>query len=255
MTMPNGQFVWYEHLTHDAPAASAFYRHVVGWSGSETDSPAGPYTILNAGDRPVAGLMKFPEGGCSEGEPGWIGYIAVDDVDGFVAKVEGRGGRLHVGPMDIPEVGRFAVVADPQGAVFALYKSFCTEPMPEAPMGTPGLTGWHELWAKDGPSAFAFYSELFGWTKRDAFDMGPGGVYQLFATASEPVGGMMTAESQAAPGWLFYFNVPALDAAMARVLEKGGKVEFGPEEVPGGAWIIQCRDPQGGAFALVAPVR
>lgn len=254
MTIPNGQFVWYEHLTHDAAAATAFYRHVVGWGATQTDSPAGPYTLLSAGERPVAGLMKFPEGCGAGSDPSWVGYVSVDDVDAFVARVEALGGALHVGPMEIPDVGRFAVVADPQGAVFALYRSFCAG-LPEAAMGTPGFAGWHELWAKDGAAAFAFYAELFGWTKTEAFDMGPNGVYQLFATAREAVGGMMTAEAGVTTGWLFYFNVPELDAAMARVLEQGGKVAFGPQEVPGGLWIIQCHDPQGGEFALVAPVR
>jgi hypothetical protein len=255
MTLPNGQFVWYEHLTHDAEAASAFYQHVVGWSAAAADIPdAPPYTILSAGERPVAGLMTFPEGCGTGSDPGWVGYVSVDDVDAFVAKVEALGGTLHVGPMEIAEVGRFAVVADPQGAVFALYTSACEGPPPPA-MGTPGLAGWHELWAKDGAAAFAFYAELFGWTKTEAFDMGPSGVYQLFATATEAVGGMMTAEAGVSTGWLFYFNVPELDAAMARVLDKGGKVAFGPQEVPGGMWIIQCHDPQGGEFALVAPVR
>ncbi len=254
MTIPNGQFVWYEHLTHDAAAATAFYSHVVGWSAAPADVPgAPPYTLLSAGERPVAGLMKFPDGCGADSDPAWVGYVSVDDVDAFAARVTAQGGALHVGPMDIPEVGRFAVVADPQGSVFALYKSAC-DGQSAPPMGAPGFAGWHELWAKDGAAAFAFYAGLFGWSKAEAFDM-PGGVYQLFATAREPTGGMMTAPATATTGWLFYFNVPALDAAMARVLEMGGKVEFGPEEVPGGMWIIQCRDPQGGEFALVAPVR
>ena len=82
--------------------------------------------------------------------------------------------------------------------------------------------------------------------------MGPMGVYQLFAAGDAPVGGMMTrTESDAAPFWLYYFNVAAIDAAAARVTANGGQVVHGPMEVPGGSWIVHCLDPQGGMFALI----
>jgi len=91
------------------------------------------------------------------------------------------------------------------------------------------------------------------WTKAEARDMGPMGVYQLFATGGAPVGGMVTKPPQVpVPNWLYYFNVDGIDAAAARVTEGGGQVFMGPHEVPGGQWIVQCRDPQGAVFALVA---
>ena len=71
--------------------------------------------------------------------------------------------------------------ADPHGAVFILFKGTSEEAPPPAPAGTPGHVGWHELHAGDLDSAFAFYSGLFGWTKAEAMDMGPMGVYQIFA--------------------------------------------------------------------------
>jgi hypothetical protein len=112
------------------------------------------------------------------------------------------------------------------------------------------------LQAGDGAGAFAFYSGLFGWTKGEAMDMGPQGVYQLFCTGGDPVGGMMTKMPEVPqPFWLYYINVAALDAAVAKVTEGGGKVIMGPMEVPGGSWIVNCTDPQGAYFALVAPTR
>jgi uncharacterized protein len=116
--------------------------------------------------------------------------------------------------------------------------------------------GWHELHARDGAKAWAFYSGLFGWTKAEALDMGPMGVYQTFGTGGTTGGGMMTKMPDApAPFWLYYFNVAAIDAAMARVMKGGGKVLMGPHQVPTGQWILQCTDPQGAMFALVAPKR
>ena len=188
--------------------------------------------------------------------PRWMGYVAVDDVDAYAARVKAAGGSVHRAPDDIPGVGRFAVVADPHGAGFILFRGSSEPQSPPAAPGTPGHIGWHELHAGDGESAFAFYSGLFGWTKAEAMDMGPMGVYQIFATDGAPVGGMMTKMPETpAPFWLYYFNVDALDAAMARATKGGAKIANGPMEVPGGRWIVQCLDPQGAMFAMLAPKR
>lgn len=86
--------------------------------------------------------------------------------------------------------------------------------------------------------------------------MGPAGTYQLFAAGGAPIGGMMTKfEGVPAPFWLHYFTVDAIDAAATRVRDKGGQVLQGPHEVPGGSWVVQCRDPQGIMFALVSARR
>ena len=118
--------------------------------------------------------------------------------------------------------------------------------------GAPGHVGWRELHAGDGPAAFDFYARLFGWTKDEAMDMGPMGVYQLFAAGGQAIGGMMTKTAETpAPYWLYYFNVEAVDAAIARVKAAGGQLLNGPMQVPGGSWIAQCMDPQGAMFAVV----
>jgi predicted enzyme related to lactoylglutathione lyase len=180
----------------------------------------------------------------------------VDDVDAVARRIEQLGGAIHKAPQDIPGVGRFAVAADPQGAAFMLLKGFSDQPLPTPPAGTPGHTGWHELHTTDPGAALAFYTELFGWKKTDAVDMGPIGLYQLFATADVTAGGVMKKTPETpAPVWLYYFNVEAIDGALQRVREEAGQVLFGPQQVPGGSWIAQCLDPQGALFALVAPAR
>jgi predicted enzyme related to lactoylglutathione lyase len=183
-----------------------------------------------------------------------MGYVGVADVDTYAARVKAAGGSVHRAPEDIPGIGRFAVVADPHGAVLILFKgSGGEEPAPVAP-GTPGHVGWHELHSGDRESAFAFYAGLFGWTKAEAVDLGPMGIYQTFATGGAPIGGMMTkAPSIPAAFWLYYFNVEAVDAAIARVRQGGGQIVNGPHQVPGGSWIAQCIDPQGAMFAMVGP--
>jgi predicted enzyme related to lactoylglutathione lyase len=251
-------FVWYELVTPDAKAAAAFYSGVVGW-GVETQAsgdPAQTYTMLKAGQMHVAGMPAMPKEFFAGGaKPGWVGYIGVDDVEGYTKRVQEVGGKLHRPVQDIPSVGRFSVVADPQGTVFVLFEPKAGAQRPPQPAaGTPGYAGWHELHAVDWKTAFNFYSGMFGWTKAETVDMGKMGVYQTFSAGGPPIGGMMTAMDQVnRPGWVYYFNVDSAEAAAGRVKEHGGKVLMGPHEVPGGGWIVQGIDPQGAMFAVVGP--
>jgi predicted enzyme related to lactoylglutathione lyase len=259
MTAHHSHFVWYELMTSDAAAAEAFYRQVIGWSTADAGMPGVAYTLLSAGATVVAGLMALPQAACDAGaRPGWTGYVSVDDVDAMAARLQQAGGKVHRPPEDIPGVGRFATVADPHGAVFCLFKGVPEEQPLQPPVGTSGTIGWHELYAGDLDSAWAFYSALFGWAKDQAIDMGPMGTYQLFAASpgSPAIGGMMTRPPQVPqPCWLYYVAVEAIDAAAARITAAGGQVVSGPMEVPGGSWIVQGLDPQGAMFAMVAPKR
>jgi predicted enzyme related to lactoylglutathione lyase len=257
--MPNstGRFVWYELMTTDTEGAEKFYRRVVGWDARDAGMAAVSYTLFSAGGADVAGLMAIPQRARDAGaRPGWIGYVAVEDVDACAAQVAREGGSVHRPPDDIPGVGRFAIVADPQGATLALFRCAAQSNQQPVAAGTPGHAGWRELLASDWQRAFAFYAGLFGWTKAEPFDMGSLGIYQLFAAGGETIGGMMTRpETVPAPFWLYYFNVDGIDAAKDRVRAGGGQIINGPHEVPGGSWIVQCLDPQGAMFALVAPRR
>jgi predicted enzyme related to lactoylglutathione lyase len=156
-------------------------------------------------------------------------------------------------PDDIPGIGRFAVVADPQGAVFEIMKPLPQDPpRPHAPAGTLGHTSWNELYVNDVEAAFAFYADMFGWRKDQAMDMGPMGAYQLYANQDGVIGGMMKRPPEVPRAcWLYYFQVGDIDAAVGRVKSAGGQVFHGPMEVPGGDWIAQGADPQGAMFAVV----
>src|SRR3984893_10377923 len=102
--------------------------------------------IFSKGPAMVAGLMAIPETMRAEGVPPcWSGYVGVEDVDADAKRVIAAGGAIQRPPTDIPSVGRFAVVSDPGGAVFLLFKPNTEEgPKSVAPM-TPGHIGWHEL--------------------------------------------------------------------------------------------------------------
>lgn len=157
---------------------------------------------------------------------------------------------MIVEPADVPGAGRFAVLAGPQGAVFATLR-----PEGEAPgHGTwpnRGLVSWHELATTDHEAAFEFYHALFGWEKTDTMDMGPMGTYQLYRTNGTGLGGMYNkpADMPAPPHWPLYFMVEDVDALAKKMEQLGGKVLTGPMDVPGGDRVVQCLDPQGAAFA------
>jgi len=259
MPAPRGSFIWYDVMTSDPKAAASFYSDVIGWNAQEHAMPDNRfYTVFSKGPAMVAGLMAIPEELRAQGaRPCWSGYVAVDDVDGDAARVKAAGGAIQREPEDIPDVGRFAVASDPGGAVFLLFKPNNQEASkPVAPM-TLGHIGWHELHAGDLDREFAFYSRLFGWTKDRAVDMGPGGTYQTFSTGGAPCGGMMKGCVGGMPGpcWNYYLVVDSVAAAAQRATDRGGQVLQGPLEVPGGAWIVQARDPQGAAFAMISGKR
>jgi predicted enzyme related to lactoylglutathione lyase len=248
--MPNN-WIWYQLTAADKPAAEAFYRAVVGWK-MQPFGGAQDYTVLGADDGNVGGISTASDSGDS---PGWRGYIGVEDVDATAARITAAGGTLVHAPADIPDVGRIAAVADPQGVPFLLLRGSVRHAAPPEAFkpNAPGHVGWNELHTTDWARGFDFYAALFGWQRLDAMDMGPMGTYQLFGVGAAPIGGMLNSPNFPRPAWLFYFNVESIDAAQRRVLANGGAVVHGPSEVPGGAWIIQATDPQGVIFALVGP--
>lgn len=247
--MPARNFFWYELMTTDMDAAERFYRAVVGWDAQPFPG-AMPYTVVKAGERGVGGIMGIPEGAGLN--PAWVGYIRADDVDAETENVREAGGAVHRPPADIPDVGRFSVVADPQGALFMLLQPKGEEQPPVA-LGTPGHVGWHELHAADWRGAFDFYASQFGWEKGEAMDMGGMGTYQLFTVGGQLVGAMFDKPAEIpVPTWLFYFNVDDIDAARRRVTDNGGTIMLEPMEVPDG-WVLQAADPQGAWFALTGP--
>jgi|SRR3954468_727476 len=247
------KFVWYDVMTTDTAAAQDFYRRVIGWNIKDSGMSDQCYSLLLVGETMVGGLMPIPEDARKAGVgPAWMGYIGVDDVDAYADRVTKAGGAIRRAPADIPGIGRFAVAADPYGAGFLLFAPKTDQEPAPVPAGTHGHIGWHELYAGDREGAFAFYSGLFGWTKAEAVET-PAGLYQTFATGGASVGGMMTKPAHVpAPCWVYYFNVDAIGPAVASVKSGGGQVLFDPMQVPGGSWIVQCRDPQGAMFAMVA---
>jgi predicted enzyme related to lactoylglutathione lyase len=108
-----GTFVWNELMTTSGESAQAFYSALFGWHPKVSPE----YTEWHAGEQARGGMMER-----GDVPPNWLPYVMVDDVDAIAGQAQSSGGRMHVPPTDIPKVGRFAVLQDPQGAVFAVFK-------------------------------------------------------------------------------------------------------------------------------------
>jgi predicted enzyme related to lactoylglutathione lyase len=242
-----GKFIWHELLTNDTAAATAFYPKVLPWRIQASSMPG--YSIWMAGQAQVGGLMAAESGGTP---PHWLVYVGTPSVDATCAQAQGLGARVLKAPTDIPNVGRFAVLTDPQGATFAVFTPAAGSPPPQQPQ--VGGFSWHELATTDVAASLRFYGELFGWRKGPGHDMGGAmGVYQLIEQGSSQVGGMYNVQSvqgsATPPSWLSYTHVADVNRAIGAAKAAGGRLMHGPMEVPGGSWIALLLDPQGGAFA------
>jgi len=241
-----GRFIWHELLTTDTAAAAAFYPKVVPWRTQPSSMPG--YTIWMAGQSQVGGLMALPADAAGT-PPHWLIYIGTPNVDATAEHAQRLGARVVKPAADIPNVGRFAVLADPQGATFALYTPGPTGGAIPAPGA--GVFSWHELATTDVAGALRFYGELFGWAKGPGHDMGAMGIYQVIERFGAQVGGMCNVQGPATPpSWLSYVQVADSSRAVAAAKSAGGRLLHGPVEVPGGSWIALFMDPQGGAFAV-----
>lgn len=249
-----GRNVWYDLMTPDVEGAKKFYGGVIGWKTEifKDGDPQKPYTMWVAGERPIGGVMDLPPEARKMGAPPhWLAYTAVDDVDASAKQATSLGGKVLAPPWDIPKVGRVAVLSDPQGAAFAIYKPDIEET--RGPEETIGDISWAELNTTDYESAWKFYSALFGWKHRDSMEMPGGMTYFMFQDADGITkGGMSNVATmmQAPAHWLYYVTVKDVNETIPRIEKAGGKILNGPMEVPGNDIIAQCVDPQGAYFAI-----
>ncbi|WP_347331720.1 VOC family protein [Marinimicrobium locisalis] len=262
--MPNkhGEFIWYELLSTDSNAAIAFYNAILDWQATDSGQRNMDYRILSARDEDagaphdVGGLMQMTEEMREGGlKPVWLGYIGVDDVDRTVATIVEMGASVQLPPTDIPNVGRLAMVSDPQGTPFYVMKGSSNEASLAFASDKPrvGHCAWNELATTDPEAAKAFYFKAFGWTKDGDMDMGPMGLYE-FIRHNGLIGAIMPKPKEAPiPMWHYYFRCADIDIACEAIVDNGGQILHGPDEIPGGDFVVKGIDPQGALFALVGP--
>jgi predicted enzyme related to lactoylglutathione lyase len=256
----HGDFIWYELMTGDVASAKAFYAGLLGWSFTTHDLDAMDYHEFAAGDAAVGGFMaidkQMAEGGAM---PMWAGYIFVENVDKAADAVASEGGAVYLPPFDVPDVGRIAFVADPQGAPFYIMTPASDEGPSlafSAYQPAIGHCAWNELATSDPDAAKHWYGKLFGFVKDGSMDMGELGEYEFLRNAGQDFGfGAVMRKPAEMPVsmWFFYFRVADIDVAVEYIKANGGQIIVEPMEIPGGDYSLNGMDPQGAVFSLVGP--
>lgn len=198
-------------------------------------------------------MMAMPlEAGITR--PVWLGYIGVDDVDATVSAALRDGATECVPPTEIPGVGRFAMILDPQGTCTYLMRGAVEGGVSQSFAPLVGHCQWNELVTTDPVAALAFYTRHFGWTRGNVMPMGPLGDYQFLLSGNVQFGAIMKrTRADAPPLWRFYFGVDDIDRAVQAITAGGGRLLGDPQQVPGGGYAVVAVDPQGAEFGVAGP--
>ncbi len=243
-----GRFIWHDLVTSDLHGAQEFYAELFGWTIQVETMAFGDYSMILLDGCGIGGMVELDP--AQRAPAHWMGYVTVGDVDQAVAQARELGAQVVNPGVDIPDVGRFGVLLDPQGAVIS---PMALKKAPEPPPATHrhGQFCWDELLTNDAAGAARFYASIFGYEPRE-IDMGPNGTYTVFARDGKDRAGMMQMppEAPAPPHWVAYVAAADIDAATSKVKELGGKVWHGPASIPGVGRFSVCADLQQATFAM-----
>jgi predicted enzyme related to lactoylglutathione lyase len=253
-TYAPGTPCWVDLGSPDLDGSIEFYGSLFGWDVPESENAeqTGGYRIATSQSKSAAGMMPLMQ----EGQPpAWTTYVSVEDADATAEKVKGAGGQVFAEPMDVMDLGRMAIFADPSGAVFGVWQA---NSFPGAELvNEPGTFTWNELNTRNPDAAKAFYGAVFGWTPNET-DMGDFGSYITWRLADaseddESIGGLLDMRGRVADEvpehWMTYFTIEDRDATVEKAKGMGAKVIFGPMDMPMGRLAI-LTDPQGAAFGI-----
>jgi len=245
---------WVDLSSSDTDASAAFYAALMKWNAMEP-GPAeetGGYRIFAQDGQSIAGLMRHMQ----EGQPtAWVTYISVADANETADKVKAAGGSVVIEPMDVMDIGRMAIFADPTGAVFGVWqpKTFAGADL----VNEPNSLCWNEVLTRDADVDKAFYPAVFGWVAgRPSFEGAPQ-TYTVWELGGRPVGGMMQMTDEffppeVPPHWNVAFAVADCDATVAKARELGATITVEPMDMPIGRFA-NVIDPLGAAFSVMQP--
>ena len=239
-----GSVRWFDLLTEDATAASAFYADLFGWDVQRQDE--GRYIVTHDGEL-VAGINEISRTLGEVSEATWLVGVVVEDLQASVAAVRRLDGSVLRDVSTAEGLARWAAVEDPHGGQLLLLEPLRVRNLGEQP--GPGHLVWTELWTTDVEAASRFYTEVIGWERGDRGH--PDGEYPLFESAGEPRAGLVLIETdEIRTGWAPYIGVENLQATLARVRELGGAVLLEPSREIYDGLVAIVADPTGVGFLI-----
>jgi len=239
-----GRFTWHDLSSTDVEASKRFYSELLGWEVENWKPGEMDYPMISANGTSHGGFGEAQGGAPSH----WVGHVAVENINAAVERAKAAGGSVLTGPMEIPEVGQFAIISDPQGAVVSAYQSASGDPqLPE------GVFLWDELLTSDVEAAKRFYGDLFGWTATD-HEMGGSVTYTIFQTGETSVAGCLKPREEGIPPhWYPYLHTDDVDATTAKAKELGAQVYLEPSSMETVGRFAVLGDPTGATFGLMKP--
>ncbi|MFI2641839.1 VOC family protein [Streptomyces sp. NPDC018610] len=242
---------WVDLMAKDQQAALDFYRDLFGWQGQPGPAEFGGYAVCELRGRAAAGIGPAM---APEGMPApptvWTSYLAGADAEAVQEAIAVAGGTVLVPVMDVGNLGRMLIAADPQGAVFGVWQP--GEFSGARVVNEAGALTWNELHTSDVPAATAFYGEVFG---IEIEPLDGADAYWELRVGGRAVGGV-TLLADDPPGtpahWLTYFAVDDVDSAVDALVKRDGTVLAPPFDMMAGRMTVVA-DPQGAPFAMIKP--
>jgi hypothetical protein len=248
----HGTFCWPELGTTEPEGAKRFYGELFGWQTRELPMQGGgSYIMWQLQGKDIGAMYQLMSEQVAQGvPPHWMSYIAVDDLDPILSGVTRLGGKVHMGPYEIGDAGRMAIIEDPQGAMVAFWQGLRHKGAQL--INQEGTFCWNELATRDAKAAETFYCELLGWTARtEKMEMGN---YTTFMNGDQLAGGLiqMTEEwGDIPPHWMIYFSVKDTDSQCDKIKSLGGVVCVEPFDIPEVGRFAVINDPQGAVFSII----
>lgn len=250
MAWLNGKFTWYDHVSNDIDAASAFYGALFGWTAQDVPLAAGgSYRMIMNGAEAIGGFVPAPDGMPNH----WNPYLSVADVDAALVRTVAAGATLLMPATEFAPWGWAATITDPAGAVLSLWRGTAGD-RPDVAECPHGDWYWTELMAGDAEAELSYYERLFGYT-HDTMQLGTGGPYYVLKAGDRARAGIMRAPESGTPAaWLGYVSVGDCDATLASGGRRGARAVVPPTEIPGIGRFAVLRDPFGATTGVITPL-
>jgi hypothetical protein len=256
-TYLHGKLVWYELVSSDPAKSKAFHAELLGWTVEPQEMAGMKFELAKAGGKDVATIRPADD---KKTKSHWVPFVSVADVDAAVAAIEQNKGKVVKAAMDVPDIGRFAFVSDPNGAMFAVFKGARSDD-PDTDQSKAGEFVWAENLTKNKKAqdaALAFYPAAVGYTV-SSMDVGEGkkkSKYDMLSMADDNKpkhrAGVVPAKPASLGGhWLPWVSVDDVDGTVAKVKGLKGKVVTKPHDIPGVGRAAVVTDPTGAPLGLL----